>query len=567
MVSYLDEKAMNVAQELSDRELYNYDALVGLLSARFDPASRVSASRSRFHGRTRRHQEDADTYADAITELCRLGYPQSSPELRQELISEQFVRGQSDPELKKYLWVVIRTQKEKKLQTLIEVCTDFASLSSSPSMHRPAEQVFALEEDDDQEEEMFAVVDRQQWNTQRAAEPPLSPELQQMFALARRMGYEMRPISRRFDAPRQTPGSRQTPNRDYRAPFKPRDYSRTKCFSCGQLGHTQVRCQNRTHLFRSDQVDGSTGRTDLDGIVEHHHRETKYRPGPNPHWPVCHQIGPRFIHTCHFISSSDTSFISTSGGISSSALPAGQSSLPLTRVADTQISTTGGDVAERTSLRNGGGSAVTESLPVEDTAEQFSVDEEEEVADDPLHYEDPVMHISGAGHWFLEGWIGDHSVEFLVDSGSSVTAISDVLYGNLLQAGAPVGALQTTARTLRSANGTGIEVLGCSRCSVSFLGLRTEFPIIICSLATELTRSSGQMCWDRCCHIRSTSRMDYYLHRVEHHYSCTGEIKLYRVVCSRWDIRRYHHIQRLSYIALSGPLVVARCRLVAYWRD
>ena len=114
MVSYLDEKAMNVAQELSDRELYDYDVLVRLLSARFDPASRVLASRSRLHGRTRRHQENADTYADSITE-CRLGYPQSSPELRQELISEQFVRGQSDPELKKYLWVVIRTQKDKKL--------------------------------------------------------------------------------------------------------------------------------------------------------------------------------------------------------------------------------------------------------------------------------------------------------------------------------------------------------------------------------------------------------------------------------------------------------------------
>ena len=128
-------------------------------------------------------------------------------------------------------------------------------------------------------------------------------------------------------------------------------------------------------------------------------------------------------------------------------------------------------------------STVTESLPVEDTTEQFSADEEGELGDDPLHCEDPVMHISGAGHWFLEGWIGDHSVEFLVGSGSSVTAISDVLYGNLLQAGAPVGALQATARTLRSANGTGIEVLGCSRCSVSFLGLRTEFPIMICSLA------------------------------------------------------------------------------------
>ena len=70
-----------------------------------------------------------------------------------------------------------------------------------------------------------------------------------------------------------------------------------------------------------------------------------------------------------------------------------------------------------------------------------------------------------------------------MDSGSSVTAMSDVFYRNLVQAGAPVGALQITARTLCSANGTGIEVLGCSRCSVSFLGLRTEFPIIVCSLA------------------------------------------------------------------------------------
>ena len=262
MVSYLDEKAMNVAQELSDRELYDYDALVGLLSARFDPASRVSASRSRFHGRTRRHQEDADTYADSITELCRLGYPQSSPELRQELISEQFVRGQSDPELKKYLWVVIRTQKDKKLQTLIEVCTDFASLGHTTSVHRPAEQVFAMEEEEDREEEMFAVVDRQQWNTQRAAEPPLSPELQQMFALVRRMGYEMRPIARRLDAPRQAPGPRLSQNKDYRAPFRPRDYSRTKCFSCGQLGHTQVRCPkpDSSLPFRpSGWVDRSDG--------------------------------------------------------------------------------------------------------------------------------------------------------------------------------------------------------------------------------------------------------------------------------------------------------------------
>ena len=94
------------------------------------------------------------------------------------------------------------------------------------------------------------------------------------------------------------------------------------------------------------------------------------------------------------------------------------------------------------------------------------------------------MQISGAGHWFLEGWIGDHSVEFLVDSGSSVTAMSDSFYQTLVHTGTPLGTLQYTVRTLRSANGTGIEVSGCSRCVVSFMGLQTEFPIIICNLAT-----------------------------------------------------------------------------------
>ena len=124
------------------------------------------------------------------------------------------------------------------------------------------------------------------------------------------------------------------------------------------------------------------------------------------------------------------------------------------------------------------GSTITDFPPVDDDVEQFSACEEEEVteteisrdrqpvvpssgSEDPLRYEDPVMQISGTGHWFLEGWIGDHSVEFLVDSGSSVTAMSDIFYRNLVCEGAPLGALQVTARTLRSANGTSIEVLGC----------------------------------------------------------------------------------------------------------
>ena len=96
--------------------------------------------------------------------------------------------------------------------------------------------------------------------------------------------------------------------------------------------------------------------------------------------------------------------------------------------------------------------------------------------------EEDSMQISGAGHWFLEGWIGDHSVDFLVDSGSAVTAVSCSLYRALAKAGVPVGALRPTPRKLR---GSQIDILGCSSCVVSFLGLRTEFPILVCNFSTD----------------------------------------------------------------------------------
>ena len=96
------------------------------------------------------------------------------------------------------------------------------------------------------------------------------------------------------------------------------------------------------------------------------------------------------------------------------------------------------------------------------------------------HVDDSVMQISGTGHWFLEEWICNHSVEFLVDSGSSVTAMSNSLYQTLAHAGAPLGVLGPTARTLRSTNGTRFGVSGCSHCVVSFMGLRVEFPVLVC---------------------------------------------------------------------------------------
>ena len=82
------------------------------------------------------------------------------------------------------------------------------------------------------------------------------------------------------------------------------------------------------------------------------------------------------------------------------------------------------------------------------------------------HTDEEIMQISGAGHWFLEGWIGDHAVDFLVDSGSAVTVMSQSFYNTLVEAGAPVGDLRPTARKLRGANGSQINISGCSSCVV-----------------------------------------------------------------------------------------------------
>ena len=60
-----------------------------------------------------------------------------------------------------------------------------------------------------------------------------------------------------------------------------------------------------------------------------------------------------------------------------------------------------------------------------------------------------------------------------------------IFYKTPMGAGAPVGELRPTTRRLRSANGSQIDILGCSFCVVSFLGLRAEFPILVCDLSTD----------------------------------------------------------------------------------
>ena len=68
------------------------------------------------------------------------------------------------------------------------------------------------------------------------------------------------------------------------------------------------------------------------------------------------------------------------------------------------------------------------------------------------------MAILGTNHSFLDGQIGDFPVEFLINSGYSVTVIFIKLFRQLLISWDPIYHLCHTIRTLHGANGRPLKI-------------------------------------------------------------------------------------------------------------
>ena len=138
-----------------------------------------------------------------------------------------------------------------------------------------------MEEEGDPED-IVAMVEQPQWTGRSTTEPQMSPSLQQMFALAQRMGYEMHPIVRRPGNTRQTSNPQRMSGQNYRAPFRQgRDYSKVKCFS-----------------FPSDRTGGIRSPTAHDSALTDRNRETTYIPGTHPYrfiWT------PDHLHRSHHL--------------------------------------------------------------------------------------------------------------------------------------------------------------------------------------------------------------------------------------------------------------------------
>ena len=145
-----------------------------------------------------------------------------------------------------------------------------------------------------------------------------------------------------------------------------------------------------------------------------------------------------------------------------------------------------------------------------------------------------------------------------------MTAMSNSFYRTLLQAGAPLGVLGPTARTLCSANGTRIGVSGCSHCVVSFLGQQVDFPVLVCDLATGTDAIIGtDVLGSVLPHTLDIKNGLLFTERgLLSNY--TDETLLYPVACLRWVTVRSHRTLKLCYTVLSGLPVVAGCHPVVY---
>ena len=259
---------------------------------------------------------------------------------------------------------------------------------------------------------------------------------------------------------------------------------------------------NHPDTCRSDLRVGNSSPIIVNKGMAIINRETLHRPGPHPHWSVFTSSRPHVIimHQPKFIPLTAGYFIQSYSTTSEFRY----GNMFVNCVSGSCRTT--GDTCKRCYREN--------TVDSDSSSEYFITSRQHRTGDTPGRPVSELVTIGGQPSWGrsrhadfgsrpLEGWIGDYAVDFLVDSGSAVTAVSTSFYKNLREVGAPVGEIRATNRRLRGANGSRIDILG---------------------------------------------------------------MPLYRDVCSPWDIVRFHRIQKQFFIVPLALWVAGRCRQVDCWK-
>ena len=116
-----------------------------------------------------------------------------------------------------------------------------------------------------------------------------------MFALAQRMGYEMRPISRQTDAPRQQSGGRPPVGQDRGFRPQQRTGRDTRSFDASVVA-SSVTCRhavpNRTLHCHTNQLVGFYSPKAMDRETGETGRKTHPRSGLHPPWSARTSFDP-----------------------------------------------------------------------------------------------------------------------------------------------------------------------------------------------------------------------------------------------------------------------------------
>ena len=93
-----------------------------------------------------------------------------------------------------------------------------------------------------------------------------------------------------------------------------------------------------------------------------------------------------------------------------------------------------------------------------------------------------VSAIQPRESWYLAGWIGDSPIEFLVDPGAVVSAISLQSYDRLMEANAILTPMRAIKMELEAANKSDINVHGICNLNLSVHGLKINMDALVVDL-------------------------------------------------------------------------------------
>ena len=95
--------AQRILGDLTRDKLINYEALVAVLTQRFNPAEREMAYRCEFRNRKRQLRETAADYGYALKRLATRAYSTVLISLRESIVVEQFIIGLGSTEIRQHV--------------------------------------------------------------------------------------------------------------------------------------------------------------------------------------------------------------------------------------------------------------------------------------------------------------------------------------------------------------------------------------------------------------------------------------------------------------------------------